>query len=397
MSEILSLPVLQGVDSHFPSDPKPTSLPVANSTRSFWLHSSLDCNPLAKSGDDTPLPPPGTDYDIVIIGTGISGVFTLYHLLQGLKTSNRSITRIALFEARDFCSGATGRNGGHCTASNACSFKYLVEKEGLKDARAHVALELRAVKLVSDLINRNGWEEEVDLTSHGCIHLVGSDEERHVLEENLEAARKGGVDLTGFEWLDRATCSKVRIERQRPVAGSAHSVECGMHPDLFCCACQLIGSRSNLSGVRIPGNNLYPLKLVTKTYGLCQEIARNIGIDLTLFTNTPVTEIKSLAPSNDAPSFVDNIWHLSTPRGHVKAKRVVHATNAYASHLLPQLVRSGSRRMIVPTRGQVIAARPEGDKKFWNTGFCESDAGEGQRQRYLAGLIVTFESFKTGN
>lgn len=103
------MPSQAEVDSYFPDNPSPCPLPVPQSTQSFWLNSAPDCNPLANHGSTSALP---KQVDILIIGSGISGVSTLYHLVQGLRHSFRSTTSIALLEAREFCSGATGRNGG---------------------------------------------------------------------------------------------------------------------------------------------------------------------------------------------------------------------------------------------------------------------------------------------
>src|SRR5262245_3108379 len=49
---------------------------------------------------------------IVIIGTGFTGISTAYHILNSSPTSC-----VTLLEARQVCSGATGRNGGHLTAN----------------------------------------------------------------------------------------------------------------------------------------------------------------------------------------------------------------------------------------------------------------------------------------
>jgi hypothetical protein len=105
-------PSLHEVDSYFPDNPQPTSLPVpiSEASKSFWLFSTPDCNPLSDHGKDAPLP--SSSVDVVIVGTGISGIFALYHLVQALRSKSRSISRIVLLEARQFCSGATGRNGG---------------------------------------------------------------------------------------------------------------------------------------------------------------------------------------------------------------------------------------------------------------------------------------------
>ena len=47
-------------------------------------------------------------------------------------------------------------------------------------------------------------------------------------------------------------------------------------------------------------------------------------------------------------------WELATPRGSIQCSRIIHATNAYASYLLPHM---HGPEGIIPTRGQVIATR----------------------------------------
>jgi len=71
------------------------------------------------------------------------------------------------------------------------------------------------------------------------------------------------------------------------------------------------------------------------------------NFDLILHTHTPVQRI---TPSSDAYR-----WIVHTPRGDIKTKYIIHATNAYASHLLPHL--SAPKTGIIPTRGQVAAIR----------------------------------------
>ncbi|KAJ0120770.1 hypothetical protein J7T55_015503 [Diaporthe amygdali] len=52
-----------------------------------------------------------TDADIVIVGSGMSGTSIAWHLLKENTTTGP--LRVAMIEARQACSGATGRNGGH--------------------------------------------------------------------------------------------------------------------------------------------------------------------------------------------------------------------------------------------------------------------------------------------
>lgn len=88
---------------------------------------------------------------------------------------------------------------------------------------------------------------------------------------------------------------------------------------------------------------MWPLKLVTQLY----KLAKRLNPDLKLHTNTPVTSI-----SRSTTGF--RRWSLSTPRGAIQCSYVLHATNAYASHLLPHF---HGPKGIIQTRGQVIALR----------------------------------------
>ena len=99
--------------------------------------------------------------------------------------------------------------------------------------------------------------------------------------------------------------------------------------------------------MRLPGNTIWPLKLVTQLFKLAQNVSE--AFTLKLHTHTPVTGVKRSSEYSDTRR-----WTLETPRGSVGCTHVVHATNAYASSLLPQLA---GHIGVVPTRGQVIAVR----------------------------------------
>lgn len=99
--------------------------------------------------------------------------------------------------------------------------------------------------------------------------------------------------------------------------------------------------------MRLPGNTIWPLKLVTRLFKLAQNASE--ASTLKLHTHTPVKTVKRSPECSNA-----RCWTLETPRGSVGCTHVVHATNAYASGLLPQLA---GRTGIVPTRGQAIAVR----------------------------------------
>lgn len=111
---------------------------------SYWLQ-GVRCDPLLDHRSSPELP---GSADIVIIGSGVSfhmmqaetglkGTLIWEHVLQAYITDTHQITgtlvakhcletwpekTVVVLEAREFCSGATGRNAGHCKPDQ-CEFQ----------------------------------------------------------------------------------------------------------------------------------------------------------------------------------------------------------------------------------------------------------------------------------
>lgn len=83
----------------------PSRLPVPNSTLPFWR---TELHPLDDHRSTPDLP---EKVDIVVIGAGYAGSSVVYHILKQCKDKGTSPPSIAILEAREACSGATGRNG----------------------------------------------------------------------------------------------------------------------------------------------------------------------------------------------------------------------------------------------------------------------------------------------
>ena len=81
-------------------------LPIPLGDLSVWQHSTRD-HPLLNKGKHDPLP---AEADVVIIGSGMCGAVTGHTLLN---RSDRP-RKVVVLEAREICSGASGRNAGHC-------------------------------------------------------------------------------------------------------------------------------------------------------------------------------------------------------------------------------------------------------------------------------------------
>ena len=88
--------------------PSSGPFPTAHSTKSFWRSS---IKPIDQHRTTESLP---SNADIVIIGAGYSGAAIAHHLIEESKRLDRAIPSIVILEAREVCSGATGRNGMLC-------------------------------------------------------------------------------------------------------------------------------------------------------------------------------------------------------------------------------------------------------------------------------------------
>lgn len=90
---------------------------------------------------------------------------------------------------------------------------------------------------------------------------------------------------------------------------------------------------------------LWPYKLVA---WLLERLLSNHSVEaFNLQTKTPVTRIEHYKEGEEF------LWRLCTQRGQMRAKDVLLATNAYTSHLVPDMA-----GLITPVRAQVCALEP---------------------------------------
>jgi glycine/D-amino acid oxidase-like deaminating enzyme len=93
-----------------------------------------------------------------------------------------------------------------------------------------------------------------------------------------------------------------------------------------------------IGAVSYEAGSLSAYKFVIGVLKLC------LKAGLELYTNTPSTSVDKEA---------DGLWKVETPKGVVKAEKVVLATNGYTGFLSEKF-----RKIIVPLRGQITAHRP---------------------------------------
>ena len=123
----------------------------------------------------------------------------------------------------------------------------------------------------------------------------------------------------------------------------------------------LIQDRDELAARRVPdalaavyqplAARFWPYKLVA--WLLERLLGEHDVATFNLQTNTPVTSIKRCEEGEEGEEGDLSSWLLHTERGQVRARDVLLATNAYTSHLVPNMT-----GLIMPVRGQVCALEP---------------------------------------
>ena len=179
---------------------------------SFWHDTVPD--------DLTPRPPlPGDlEVDVAIIGAGLTGLWTAYYLQEHDPT-----LRIALLEREIAGFGASGRNGGWCSALFPRSTASLEKAHG-RDAA--IAMR-RAMIATIDEVGRVAAAEQIDcdFAKGGTIAFARSEVQSRAADADVAEAEHYGVDP-----LERRADSVydpncARVHPAKLVRGLAHVVE----------------------------------------------------------------------------------------------------------------------------------------------------------------------------
>ncbi|KAM0433541.1 hypothetical protein ACHAPT_004421 [Fusarium lateritium] len=174
--------------------------PVPNPTPSFW-------NSEPKKLDDyrstSELP---SKADVVIIGSGLSGVATAYFILK----DNPNPPSVVLLEARKVCSGATGRNGGHVKPGTYSDIPKFTRLFGLAAAAELAAFEAAHVYAVKDLVESENLDCEFHLTRALDVYL-NSKHAEEVQATYKSLSRTAGINLADVDFTAGEDADRVSI------------------------------------------------------------------------------------------------------------------------------------------------------------------------------------------
>lgn len=252
--------------------------------------------------------PGDTDADVAIVGAGFTGMWTAYYLHKADPS-----LRIVVCEREIAGFGASGRNGGWCSALFPASLTKLQRMAG----RAGAVAMQQAMHAAVDEVGRVAAAEGIDChwAKGGTVMLARSPLQLERATEEVKEAREFGFGpedlrvLTAAEAKDMAAATNV--------AGGTYTPHCAA---------------------------IHPSRLAR---GL-EDVLRRAGIGL--YERTEVLEIQP--------------GRVVTRLGTVRARYVIRATEGYTPAL------RGLKRAVVPVYSLMIATEPLPDAVWDQIGLA---------------------------
>ncbi|MGO9341620.1 MAG: NAD(P)/FAD-dependent oxidoreductase [Acidimicrobiales bacterium] len=254
-----------------------------------------------------------TQADVAIVGAGYTGLWTA-HYLSSLDPS----LRIVVLENAVAGFGASGRNGGWCSALFATSYSRIAKEHGLPAARAMHEAMCHAVDEVGAASDALGID--CHFAKGGTVAVARCEAHLARAGHELAAARELGLTEDDLRLID--------AEEARRELGVTRVLGALFNP--HCAA-------------------LHPARLAR---GLADALEKR---SVRVYESTSV---RAIAPHR-----------VFTGAGTVRADFVVRATEGFTRRL------KGLRRSIVPVYSLMVATEPL-DEKFW------TDAGLERRQTF---------------
>ncbi|HEX8095911.1 MAG TPA: FAD-binding oxidoreductase [Jatrophihabitans sp.] len=241
--------------------------------------------------------------DVAIVGAGYTGLWTAYYL----KLADPAL-RIAVVEAEVAGFGASGRNGGWCSALYPVSLARLAREHGRDAAVRQYRAMQDTVAEVGRVIRADGLA--ADWAAGGTVTLARSQPQLRRAVEEVEQARMFGFGPEDVELLDAGATS-------RRLAGS-----------------------SVLGGVYTPHcAAIHPAKLVRSL------ASRVVELGVALYEQTAVLSIEP--------------GRVRTAHGDLRAELIVRATEGFSARL------PGYRRSVAPVYSLMIATEPL-PRRIWD-------------------------------
>lgn len=249
--------------------------------------------------------------DVAIVGAGYTGLWTAYYL----KLAEPGL-RVAVAEAEVAGFGASGRNGGWCSALYPVSLGVLASETSTQAAAAQYRAMQASVAEVGRVISTDGLA--ADWAPGGTIVLARS-------EPQLERAREEVAEARRFGFGDE---------------------------DLALLGADEAGKR--LAATSVLGGTYTPHCATIHPAKLARSLARRVDeLGVPIYEHTRVTAIEP--------------GRVVTDQGTLRADYVVRATEGFTPRL------RGQRKAIVPVYSLMIATEPLSERTWSEIGLAERE------------------------
>ena len=269
--------------------------------------------------------PGSTEADVVVVGAGFTGLWTAYYLLAA-----RPDLRVTVLEAETAGFGASGRNGGWCSALFPASLaKVAALPRSSRAAALALHHQMRAtVDEVLDVADREGIDARA--RKGGTVSLARTPAQLRSARDEVATARAWGRGADDVRLLDEAE-ARARLDATGTLGGT-------YTPD---CAA------------------IHPARLVR---GVARAVERLGG---RIHERTRVT---ALEPGRAV-----------TPHGTVRADVVVRATEGYTHSL------TGLARDVIPVYSLIVATEPLPPSAWEQIGLRERETFTDHRNLIIYG------------
>ncbi|KAI1064319.1 hypothetical protein LB506_007864 [Fusarium annulatum] len=334
-------------------------LPRPNPSISLWQE---PVHPTVSSIQSPTLPQYA---DIAVIGSGITGCSVTKALLE--DDSLDSTSRIVILEARTLTSGATGRNGGQLVSPVGHLYKTMCKRHGEETAKEMCLFSFMNIRRIMDMLDEIDPElrESSEIRHVRKVMVAGDEETWNASKESLDSFRE-------------AIPSHQNIHRVTEQDGLAKE----------------FNVRNGHGVIGHPAGAVWPYRLIT---GIFERLLVQYHDRLSIETNTPATAINyTPGTKTDSYSMPDYPYVIETPRGAIRAKQVIHCTNANAAHLLRPLI-----GRLYPYRGtmSVQKAGPHlenlGNSRSWS--HLTKSSLDPVSERFDGGLYYLQQHATTGD
>jgi glycine/D-amino acid oxidase-like deaminating enzyme len=260
-------------------------------------------------GDIEPRPSLTSDLevDVAVVGAGYTGLWTAYHLVAADPT-----IRVAVIEKEVAGFGASGRNGGWCSALFPASLKRMAAERGREAA-------VRMQHLLHDTVADVGRIADVEgIDCHfdqgGYLSVARNPAQLERVREEVADYRAWGFGGDDHRLLDAHEVTEMASVSE--ALGGSWTPHCAA---------------------------IHPARLVR---GLAEAVERRGGV---IHERTPAVDVRSR--------------RVVTPHGTVRAEHVVLATEGYTPTV------AGRRRAIAPVYSLMTATEPLPDEVWAQIGL----------------------------